>query len=182
MPCNRFPSEDDGLVGEVTPALIRNKKLDNSNAITIKDQNLLLQNALNTAIQALFNLANLSVGTNLIDLSLVAPSIPVDVTSSRLLNTTYTNNNNTRTLQIKVCATCATPGGAGVALMIVLADNATPPVTQVSGHVGLNLGLANESNVFQIVADIAPGLNYRVNAVIIGTGSVTLDKWFEIFI
>jgi hypothetical protein len=182
MPCNRFPDESDGLVGEVTPALLKNKKLDNSNTITIKDQNLILQNALNTAIQALFNLANLSAGVNSIDLSLIAPSIPVDVTTSRLLDTTYTNNSKTRTLQIKVYVRCVNGAGIGISRIFVVADTSTPPTTLVSGFVGLNPALPNESNNFQIVADIAPGLNYRVNSFLFLNGSIFLDEWFETFI
>jgi hypothetical protein len=84
MVCNRYPSESDGLVGEVTPALIKNKKFDNSNTYTIKDQNLTLQNSANTAIQAQFDLSNLPPGTTLIDLNAI--NFTKNVTYSELMN------------------------------------------------------------------------------------------------
>jgi hypothetical protein len=110
------------------------------------------------------------------------PRIPFDVTGGRVFNTTYTNSDQTRTLQIKVTGRCATPGGLPrQASFQAFADTASPPITAASGIVGLEAGLLNEDNSFQLVFDVQPGLNYRVNTTV-SNGTVTLGNWFEMYI
>lgn len=111
------------------------------------------------------------------------PRIPVDLTASRLLNTTYTNFDQTRSLMVIVSCICANGAVAGQTVRFtVKADTAVPPVTPVSPEVGLFAGLASESNIFATVGIVAPGFNYRVDSTTSGASVVTLDKWFEMYI
>lgn len=109
-------------------------------------------------------------------------------TNTRLIDTVvpgtniYTNLDKTRTLIVSVGCTCITPAALDGAAFDIEADSAATPITLVSPTVGISTGLLGEQNLFMATGYVGPGLNYRVNQLIAGTGVVTLDKWFEMYI
>lgn len=105
-----------------------------------------------------------------------------NITASRALNTTYTNSDPTRTLQIKVGVRCQITLATGIAYAQSKSDTATPPVTISSPIVGIQAGLAGEDNNFEIVSDVEPSKKYRVDSTTDANGTVTLDSWFEMYL
>lgn len=118
------------------------------------------------------------------------PIIPVDVTGIRLIDTVvpgtniYTNNDPTRTMVVTVGAICENGvsfGGTAVASFNIQADTNAIPSTLVSPTVGSKIEASNH-DTFMTVGFVLPGYNYRVAQIVAGTGTVTLNKWFETYI
>lgn len=109
------------------------------------------------------------------------PRLQIDQTASRDLDATYTNNDLTRTLEVSATVRCAITVLGGNAYVQGFSDDATPPVTDASGIVGIQTGLLNENNLFQLVFKVSPGKKYIITTSALN-GSVTKGKWFEIFI
>lgn len=101
-----------------------------------------------------------------------------DATAARAFNTTYTN---AAAYSIEVMATvrCVITLAAGSATIQGKSDADTPPVTPVSGVVGIQAGLLDEDNTHQISFVVAPGANYRIDSVV-ANGTATLGKWLEV--
>lgn len=97
------------------------------------------------------------------------------------LNTTYTNADLTRTLEVAATVRCAITVAGGNAYAQGFSDAATPPVTVASGIVGIQAGLLNEDNSFQLVFKVYPGRRYRINSSV-ANGTVTLGNWFETYL
>lgn len=100
----------------------------------------------------------------------------VNETASRALNTTYANGISMR--MVLATVRCAISVVAGVATAQGKSDAATPPVTICSGLVGVQAGLLNEDNTFQICFWVAPNMNYRIDSATTN-GTVVLGSWFE---
>ena len=98
-------------------------------------------------------------------------------TPTRALNTTYTNV-STSTLLVHLTIRCAITVAAGNAYAQALMDTATPPTTPASGLVGIQAGLLNEDNTFQMVFLVNPSGTYNVTTSTTN-GTVTLGTWFE---
>jgi hypothetical protein len=122
------------------------------------------------------------------------PRIPsVDLgptgTAARVLNTTYTNSDKTRSLLVRVYAgttvtTAGPPAGPSDLKMRADPSPTNPPVTDVTGFVGIAT-LSNGSAISitietetELTAIIRPNFNYRVVTI----GTVTLLNWFEMYI
>ena len=73
---------------------------------------------------------------------------------------------------------CITTLAGGNAYVQGKSDAASPPTTVASGLVGIEAGLLNENNTFQLSFIVAPGMNYRLNSTVTN-GSATLEYWFE---
>ena len=103
-----------------------------------------------------------------------------NVTASRAKNTTYTNGNAAKSILVVATFRCAITLAAGVSTVQAKADTATPPTTAVSGIVGIQAGLLNEDNTFQISFVVPAGAtqNYRIDTVETN-GSATLGTWME---
>lgn len=101
-----------------------------------------------------------------------------DVTGSRALNTTYTNTNQHSVL-VLVTLRCAITLAAGNAYVQAKSDSASPPTTVASGVVGIEAGLLNEDNTFQLTFVAEAGKNYRVDSTATN-GTVTIGKWMEV--
>lgn len=100
-----------------------------------------------------------------------------DVSSSRAKDTVYQNGNNS----IMVMATfkCAVSVAGGNAYAQAKSDSTATPTTVASGLVGIETGLLNENNTFQLVFVVTPLSYYKVVSSTTN-GTVTLEKWFEI--
>lgn len=98
-------------------------------------------------------------------------------TPTRALATTYTNS-STSTLLVHLTIRCAITVAGGEAYAQALMDTAAPPTTPATGLVGIQVGLVDEDNTFQMVFLVNPGGTYRVNSTATD-GSVTLGTWFE---
>lgn len=112
------------------------------------------------------------------------PGPLINQVSNRALNTVYTNDTG-RPLLLMIIVGCngnANPNPLAVGY--VTADSNNPPTTIVAGGVGLQPGSSsiNEIFWFQLVAFIDVGLNYSVNTLTSGGGTVTLSTtgWFEL--
>ncbi len=101
-----------------------------------------------------------------------------DVTASRVLNTTYTAP-ATRSVMVHATVRCAITLAGGNAYVQGKSDSSSPPTTVASGIVGIQAGLLNEDNSFQISFVVAAGVNYRIDSATTN-GTTTLGKWFEI--
>jgi hypothetical protein len=95
----------------------------------------------------------------------------------RALDTTYTNT-STSTLLVHLTIRCAVTVAGGNAYVQALMDTATPPTTAASGLVGIQVGLLDEDNSFQLVFLVNPGGTYFVDTTTTD-GTVTLGTWFE---
>lgn len=105
----------------------------------------------------------------------------VDVTGQREKNTTYTNTNtNGNGMMILSTWRCTVTTLGGVATAQAKSDTASPPTEIASGVVGVQAGLLNEDNTFQLAFFVEPGATYRVDTVETA-GVVTKDKWFEVY-
>ena len=102
-----------------------------------------------------------------------------NITASRALNTTYTNPSPDRSLLVMATVRCAITVAAGNAYVQGKADTSTPPTTVASGIVGIQAGLLNEDNTFQICFVVSQGMNYRIDSAVTN-GTVILGTWFEI--
>lgn len=104
----------------------------------------------------------------------------VDATASRALDTTYTNSNAARSILVMATIRCVATLGAGNAYVQAKADTSAPPTTVVSGLVGIQSGLLNEDNTYQICFVVPAGTNqnYRIDSSVTN-GTTTLHKWFE---
>lgn len=98
-------------------------------------------------------------------------------TALRALNTTYTNS-GLGTLMVLSTFRCAITLAAGNAYAQGKSDSSTPPTTVVSGIVGIQSGLLNEDNTFQVAFLVGAGLNYRLDSSSTN-GTCTLGNWFE---
>jgi hypothetical protein len=98
-------------------------------------------------------------------------------TPARALNTTYTNT-STSTLLVHLTIRCAVTVAGGSAYAQALMDTETPPTTPASGLVGIEAGLLDEDNSFQMVFLVNPGGTYFVDTTTTN-GTVTLGTWFE---
>ena len=103
-----------------------------------------------------------------------------DVVGSRALNTTYINPHSDKSLLVSVTVRCAITLAAGTAYVQAKADTSGPPTTNVSGIIGIESGLLNEDNTFQLIFAVPAGTNqnYRVDSTA-SNGTVTLGSWFE---
>lgn len=103
-----------------------------------------------------------------------------NATASRALNTTYTNPNPAQSILVIATVRCAITLAAGTAYVQAKADTSAPPTTIASGKVGIEAGLVNEDNTFQISFVVPAGTtqNYRIDSTS-SNGSVTLASWFE---
>lgn len=103
----------------------------------------------------------------------------VDVTASRAFNTTYTNSGSgVKSVMAMVCGRCVITLAAGSSFLQAFADAGGTPSTVASGVVGIESGLLNEDNTYQLCFVATNGLNYRVNATT-ANGTLTLERWFE---
>jgi hypothetical protein len=100
-----------------------------------------------------------------------------DATASRALNTTYTNS-SVQTLMVMATVRCAITLAAGNATVQGKSDIATPPTVAASGVVGIESGLLNEDNTFQLTFTVAPGATYIISSATTN-GTATLGSWFE---
>ena len=103
-----------------------------------------------------------------------------DATSTRALNTTYTNPNAAQSILVMATVRCAITLAAGTAYVQAKADTSTPPTTVASGKVGIEAGLLNEDNTYQISFVVPAGSTqkYRIDSTAVN-GTVTLGSWFE---
>lgn len=99
-----------------------------------------------------------------------------NVTASRELNTTYTAG--ARPIIVNATVRCVVTVAAGSATVQGKSDGAAPPTTIASGIVGLQSGLLNEDNTFQISFTVAAGANYRIDSAV-ANGTATKGSWFE---
>src|SRR4030067_495378 len=102
-----------------------------------------------------------------------------NITASRALNTTYINPSPDRSLLVMATVRCAITVAAGNAYVQGKVDTSTPPTTVASGIVGIQAGLLNEDNTFQICFVVSQGMNYRIDSAVTN-GTVILGTWFEI--
>lgn len=102
-----------------------------------------------------------------------------NVTGSRAVNTTYTNASSTNSMLVLATFRCAITLGAGTAYVQAKSDSSSPPTTVVSGIVGIQGGLINEDNSFQVVFVVEPSKNYRIDTTA-SNGTVTLGAWIEV--
>lgn len=100
-----------------------------------------------------------------------------DVSASRALNTTYTNTGN-RSKLVMATVRCVVTVAAGNAYVGAKSDSNTPPLTAASGIVGIQSGLLNEDNTYQVIFVVAPGMYYQLNDFATN-GTVNLGSWFE---
>lgn len=103
-----------------------------------------------------------------------------NVTASRALNTTYANPNTVQSVLVIATVRCAITLATGTAYVQAKADTSSPPTTIATGKVGIEAGLLNEDNTFQISFVVPAGTtqNYRLDSTAVN-GSVTLQSWFE---
>jgi hypothetical protein len=75
---------------------------------------------------------------------------------------------------------CAISVAAGTAYVQAKADTSAPPTTIASGRIGIEAGLVNEDNTFQVFFVVPAGAtqNYRLDSTAVN-GTVTLASWFE---
>ncbi len=105
-----------------------------------------------------------------------------DVTVSRALNTTYSNNDAVRTLHVTATVRCAISLDGGNAYIQGKAEvTAGDPAAVASGIVGIEAGLLNEDNSYEVNFYVMPGEKYRIDSSTTD-GTVTLGKWFETYI
>jgi hypothetical protein len=102
----------------------------------------------------------------------------INQTASRALNTTYTNTGS-RSLMVHATVRCAISLASGNAYVQAKSDSSTPPTTVASGIVGIQNGLLNEDNTFQIFFVVAPGMKYRIDTST-ANGTCTLGEFFEV--
>lgn len=102
-----------------------------------------------------------------------------DVTASRALNSTYSNLTTASSMLVMVTSRCAISLASGVAWMQAKSDTATNPSTVVSGIVGIQAGLLNEDNSYQVVFPVGTSSYYSVSTST-SNGSVTLGRWVEL--
>ncbi len=100
--------------------------------------------------------------------------------ATRALDTTYTNVSES-TLLVIANVRCAVTLAAGTAYVQAKMDTATPPTVAASGLVGIQAGLLNEDNTYQIIFTVNPGGTYIITSTT-ANGTTTLGKWFEITI
>jgi len=93
-------------------------------------------------------------------------------TASRLLNTQYINSTG-RTMFVHTSVRCTTPliGDRAVAWF-------TPRVATISAVVGYLTGVM-PATYFAMPGVVRPGDRYQVTTLLTGTGTVTLNYWFE---
>ena len=101
----------------------------------------------------------------------------VDQTSSRAFNTTYTNT-GTGSLFVQATFRAIVTLAAGSSTAQGKSDTATPPTIIATGVVGIQSGLLNEDNTFQISFFVSPGKTYIINSVV-ANATATLGSWFE---
>ncbi len=104
--------------------------------------------------------------------------ISVDVSASRAINSTYTNNASYN-LKVEATFRCVVTVAGGNAYIQGKSDTNTPPTTVATGIVGIESGLLSEDNSFQISFIVRPTYNYRIDSATTN-GTATLGKWFEI--
>lgn len=100
-----------------------------------------------------------------------------DVSSSRAVDTTYQNANYA--LMVMATFKCIVTVAGGNSYVQAKSDSSSPPTTVASGKVGIETGLLNENNTFQLVFIVNPGAYYKVTTAVTN-GSVTLEQWMEI--
>ena len=104
----------------------------------------------------------------------------IDVTNSRSLNTTYINNDPNRTMHVVATIRCTITLLSGNAYAQGKSDSSTPPTTEASGIVGVEVGVVSTS-VFELSFYVLPGKNYIINKSETN-GTVAIVKWFETYI
>ena len=107
----------------------------------------------------------------------LASKVQDNVTASRALSTTYANQ-GTSSLLCMVTVRCAVTLAAGVATAQAKADTSSPPTTVVSGLIGIQAGLLNEDNTYQLMFVVGTSLNYRVDTANTN-GTTVLGSFFE---
>jgi hypothetical protein len=95
-----------------------------------------------------------------------------NVTASRALNTTYTNNTG-KTMWVTISVTCRTPVIGDAAFVTF-----QTPVATAIALTGFNGGVMAET-IFVVSGEVKPGETYRVVPTIIDTGVVNLIYWRE---
>lgn len=106
-----------------------------------------------------------------------ASTIKAYTAPARALNTTYTNS-GTGSLMVIATVRSAITLAAGNAYVQGKSDSSTPPTTVASGLVGIQAGLLNEDNTFQITFIVAAGMKYRLDSSVTN-GTTTLGSWYE---
>lgn len=101
----------------------------------------------------------------------------VFASQTRLLNTPY-QNSNARPMMIIATARCSISVATGFAWVQGKSDASSNPVTVASGIVGIESGLLNEDNSFQIMFICQPSEYYQLDSSS-NNGTVTLGLWFE---
>ncbi len=100
-------------------------------------------------------------------------------TALRALATTYANQ-GTSTLLCLVTIRCSVSLAGGVATAQAKADTSSPPTTICSGLIGIQSGLLNEDNTYQLIFAVGTSLNYRIDTANT-TGATVLGAWFEMY-
>lgn len=110
-------------------------------------------------------------------INMITNRMPLDLTASRAKDTVYLNGSNN---SILVMATfrCLITVAAGNAYVQAKSDSLAAPTTVVSGKVGIEAGLLNEDNTFQIVFIVSAGAYYNIVSAVTN-GTVTLGRWME---
>lgn len=101
-----------------------------------------------------------------------------NATASRTLGTVYTNSSSTNTIMVMITVRCVTTSAGGNAYVQAFSDTAANPSTVASGIVGLQAGLLNEDNSYQLTFVVRPGEKYKVVASTTN-GTCTLGNWTE---
>lgn len=104
-----------------------------------------------------------------------------DQTSSRSLDTTYTNGRKWRVVMatVEIVRTASTAGTSGQATAKIHAS-ANPPSTQVANvFSGGNPGVVGHTMNAELVFFVPPEWNYRIDKTELNTGTVVKVKWFE---
>ena len=101
----------------------------------------------------------------------------INQTASRALNTTYTNT-GIGSMLVQATFRAIITLAAGSSTVQGKSDDSTPPTTIATGLVGIQAGLLNEDNTFQITFIVSPGKTYRIDSAV-ANGTATLGTWFE---
>jgi len=103
----------------------------------------------------------------------------INRTASRALGTVYTNPNTSRALLIMATVRCAISVAAGYAYVQAFSDASATPTAAASGKVGIEVGLLNEDNTFQVTFIVRANEKYKITATT-SNGTCTLGNWTEV--
>lgn len=109
----------------------------------------------------------------------IASANKVYTLPTRALNTTYANSSTASSLMVMATVRCAVTLAAGTAYVQGRSDSANPPTISCSGIVGIQAGLLNEDNTYQICFVVGTNTNYIITSVA-SNGSCVLGQWYEL--